>query len=521
MPRADLSAARVARWLALPGLVVLAAVLAVSLHRAGHTQGDDFALYLRQARSIFDGDVGAVVADNRFAVLNSDSAFSPIAYPWVWPLVLSPFVHLWGFDYDRLKLVEVGLLCLWLVLLHGIVRRRIGRVPALAIVAVFATAPAYLVHTDQLLTEFPHLAAVAVVIWWYDRVRSRATLLTASRRDLIVLGALVTLTFNVRRESVVLLGVIAVMQVYDVIAERVDVVSTVRDAWRQIVTPYAAFAVAATLAQLLLPTALLPDNGNKTSFIDDRLGEYPAILSEQLGLGVHPVVGVVILVVAGIGAVVGVRRRPTLDGPLLAVALLSALAISTHLRKVDRYWFQITPWVVYFATVALLTAATFAADRLTSRRSREHMGESTTHLFTRWVGILAVAPLLVVVAIHLAVLPGQINDADDFNDAGRVQSGPSNPTVTPIYDAVAELTPPDAIIAFYRARTMTLLTDRLSFQTKNLDRIAANADYFAQRRDSTYWQPRWSPAEARAAGWEEVWSDPRWILWRLPEPGDP
>ena len=109
MPRADLSAARVARWLALPGLVVLAALLAVSLHRTGHTQGDDFALYLRQARSLFDGDVGQVVADNRFSVLNSDSAFSPIAYPWVWPLLLSPFVHLWGFDYDRLKLVEVGL----------------------------------------------------------------------------------------------------------------------------------------------------------------------------------------------------------------------------------------------------------------------------------------------------------------------------------------------------------------------------------------------------------------------------
>jgi len=83
------------------------------------------------------------------------------------------------------------------------------------------------------------------------------------------------------------------------------------------------------------------------------------------------------------------------------------------------------------------------------------------------------------------------------------------------------LTPPDAIIAFYRARTMTLLTDRLSFQTKNLDTIAANADYFAQRRDSTYWQPRLSTAEARAAGWEEVWSDPRWILWRIPETGDP
>ena len=54
---------------------------------------------------------------------------------------------------------------------------------------------------------------------------------------------------------------------------------------------------------------------------------------------------------------------------------------------------------------------------------------------------------------------------------------------------------------------MTLLTDRRSFQTKNLERIAQNADYFAQRRGSTYWQPELEPGAARLAGFEEVWSD--------------
>ncbi len=189
MDRPTTTVTSIARALALPVVVAVGALLAVSLHRTGHTQGDDFALYLRQARSLFDGDVGQVVADNRFAVLNSDNGFSPIAYPWVWPLLLSPFVRFWGLDYDRLKLVEVATYCLWLVLLHGIVRRRIGWWPAIAIVTVFATAPLYLAHTDQLLTEIPHLAAVALVIWWYDRIRRSATLLTASTRQLVVLGS--------------------------------------------------------------------------------------------------------------------------------------------------------------------------------------------------------------------------------------------------------------------------------------------------------------------------------------------
>ena len=88
--------------------------------------------------------------------------------------------------------------------------------------------------------------------------------------------------------------------------------------------------------------------------------------------------------------------------------------------------------------------------------------------------------------------------------------------MAPIFEAVSTLTPPDATIAYFRSRTMTLLTDRRSFQTKNLERIAQNADYFAQRRYSTYWQPKLELGAARLAGFEEVWSDESWILWRTP-----
>jgi len=514
MDRPTATVTSIARALALPLVVAIGAAIAVSLHRTGHTQGDDFALYLRQARSLFDGDIGQVVSDNRFAVLNSDTGFSPIAYPWVWPLLLSPFVRFWGLDYDRLKLVEVATYCLWLVLLHGIVRRRIGWWPAIAIVTVFATAPLYLAHTDQLLTEFPHLAAVALVIWWYDRIRRGATLLTASTQQLVALGAFITLAFNVRRESVVLLGMVGIMAFYDVLCDRAPgeprvagVVRTVRERWHQIVTPFVGFAVSATLAQLLLPTALLPSNGNSREFLDDRMSEYPAILSEQIGLGENTTIGVIVLIVAAIGIVIGLRQRPTLDGPLVLVAVLSTFAISTHFRQVDRYWLQITPWVVYFATAALVGVAAWLATRTRAQHPR----------IARTATVAALLPLAALVIAHGVVLAGDISDAREYNDAGRVQSGPSNPSVVPIFDAVLAHTPPDATVAHFRARTMTLLTDRRSFQTKQLDRIARSADYYAERRDSTFWQPELTAEMAADAGFEEVWSDQRWILWRIPE----
>ncbi len=494
-------------------VVGVGALLAVSLHRSGHTQGDDFALYLRQARSIFDGDIGQVVADNRFAVLNSDTGFSPIAYPWVWPLLLSPFVRVWGLDYDRLKLVEVAAYCLWLVLFHGIVRRRIGWWPAIAIAAVFATAPLYLAHSDQLLTEFPHMAAVALVVWWYDRIRRDATLFSASTQQLIALGALIALAFNVRRESVALLGMVGIMLLYDVVTSRAPneprvsaLVRAGRERWRTIVTPFVAFAVSATIAQLLLPSTLLPSNGNSSEYLDDRMSEYPAILSDQLGLGENATIGVIVLIVAAVGIVIGVRRRPALDGPLVLVAVLSTLAISTHFRQVDRYWFQITPWVVYFATVAFVAVGAWVATRRAAT-TRPGLARAAT--------VTALVPLGALVVAHGIVLADDISDARDYNDAGRVQSGPSNPAVAPIFDAVRTHTAADAIVAHFRARTMTLLTDRRSFQTKQLDLIARNADYYAERRSSTFWQPELTDEAAEAAGFVEVWSDQRWILWRI------
>jgi hypothetical protein len=500
----------VARVASLGAVLVVAAVVADATHRHGHTQGDDFALYLRQARSLFDGDVGAVIADNRFSVLNSDNSFSPVAYPWGWPILLAPFVHLWGLDYDRLKIVVVVTYCAFLLLFHGIVRRRLGRVMALGVVAVLATAPPFLTHTDELISEFPHLLAIGVFVWWYDRIRRGSTLHRAALRDLIVLGVLATVVFNVRREGIVLVGVIAVMQTAELLSVALAargegirsmvtaLVRTVRTSWRAILVPYGAFVVSAAAFQLLLPSTLLPDNDNSRKYIDNRFGDYPRVLTGQLGLGEHAVVGVMIIAVALIGVVVGVRRRPSLDGPIALIGAFSALTISTHFRLIDRYWLQITPWVVYFVAVASLEAV-----RIVVRHR------------LRVARIIALAPLLYLIVVHAAVLPGVVDRAGDFNAAGRYQFGPGSPAVTPIFDAVRDKTPPTAVIAFYRARTMTLATDRLSIQTTSIDKILLRADYFAQRRNSHYWQPDLTSAEARDMGLEEVWSDSRWILWKV------
>jgi hypothetical protein len=501
------------RALLLGGVVGLAVLLAFLLRRAGHTEGDDFALYLRQARSLFDGDTSGVVSDNRFSVVNSDPGFSPIAYPWGWPLLLAPFVHLWSFDYDRLKLVEIAAFSVWLVLFHGIVRRRLGSVVALFATAAIATAPAYLEHTDQLLAEFPHMAVVAAVIWWHDRIRARTTLIAAARRDLVVLGLLVVAAFNIRRESMLLLGVIALMQLVDVwqCSDRrrpTEFISNVARWWRPLTVPVLTFAGGAAAFHLTLPTDLFPDNGNDLGFIDDRWRDAPRIVSDQLGFGERPALGAALLLIALAGAVVGVRRRPLLDTPLLLVGLLTAVVIGTHFRRIDRYWLQVTPWLLYFVASASVALAQFVVLRRAAGVGSGQHGRSAL------ASAVAVVPLVVLVIAHLVVLPGDVADVRDANAAGVIQDGPAHPLADAMFDAVDDVSAPDAVIVFYRARTMTLLTDRRAIQTRDIERIARDADLWVQRRDWSFWQPDVDVVTVRDLGFSEVWSNDRYVIWQ-------
>lgn len=499
------------RGLVLAGVVVTAAVVAIALHRNGHSQGDDFALYLRQARSIFDGDPAQVVADNRFAVLNSAGAFSPVAYPWGLPLLLSPFVRFWGLDYDRLKLVEVAAFCVWLVLVHGVVRRRAGRILALAVVAAVGTAPMLLVHTDSILSEYPQAAAVGVIIWWLDRMRSRGSLVGAPTRDLVILGLLVMVAYNIRRESVVLVAAIALVQTVELVKRWNDGTSI---PWPSVATPHAAFTGSVIAFQLMLPSMLFPENADSgPQHIGSRLAEYPGVLTDQLGLEAHHRVGVAILALAVIGVVIGLARRPGLDGPLAAVAVLSMLAVSTHFRMVGRYYFQALPWVLYFGAVAVMAGARAVLRVASNRRDADRSGDS---IWTRRaMAAVAAAPLAFLVAVHTSVLPNRISEARDFDRSGAQQIGPTHPDFVPVFDVVQTTTHPDAVVVYFRARTMTLLTDRRSIQTSNLERAEQRGDYYAQQRGSDYSQPAMTELEGRRRGYEIVWSDERWILWDL------
>jgi hypothetical protein len=186
--------------------------------------------------------------------------------------------------------------------------------------------------------------------------------------------------------------------------------------------------------------------------------------------------------------------------------VLSMIAVSTHFRLVDRYYLQIAPLLLFFAVYAVVSII----DAIVGRWNAVRPGRLAT-------GVVCVA-MAVMVPVHLAEVADDVDNARKFNDSGAVQWGPAHPGFVPILEAVKKYTPPDSVIGFFRARTMTLYTDRRALQPGSLETLALRTDYFAMQKDSTYSQPLITDAEAAVAGLTKVWEDPRWVLWKFPEP---
>ncbi len=471
---------------------------AIGLHRTGHTWGDDFTLYLRQAGSLIDGNVGQVIADNHFNVANAAKpGFSPYVYPWGFPMLLAPFYRLFGLDYAALKLVEVASLLGFLWGFHAVVRQRMTRWLALATVVFVGTSMAYLMHTDKLVSEFPYMAAVALTLWWLDRLRkNQQPLDAATRRQLVILGLLAMCVFNVRREGLAIVAAIAVAQLLDL-----------RGRWRtadraQILTPYAAFLGSVILLQLMLPSALAPEyEGSGLHQTWSKLqGPFRTAFANQLGFPDLAGVGLLLVfLMVTAGVIIRLWKSPSTDAPLATFAVGSMVIVGMIPAVADRYLLAITPFAVYFAAQAV------AAIPLQRGLPARHAGA--------W---LATALLAATTFVHISELPSAVSDAQNFNDAGRVVDGPEAPYAQAAFNAIRTYTRQDDVVAFFKVRALTFYTDRRGVQSDVLDIVRQRADYFMMRRGSAFSQPLVDDAKAAAMEWVKVWSDGDWVLWRLP-----
>ena len=507
----------VADYLPIVIVLVFVAYFCKAFYQPGHDWGDDFALYIHQAKALVNGNVGEVIANNRYAIDNSGwSSFSPIAYPWGFPILIAPVIAIWGVNYAKLKLVVIltflgYLFCLYRLLLH-----RAGRVPAALIVALIGCSVIFVGWTSSVISDYPYLLFASITLLWIDRCRLRGLFEADGWRDLVILGVLMAFAFSIRREGLALVAAVFAVHVVTVgprflrpPAEGSDP-DRVSVRWSRIVIPYIAFGATVIGLQLALPSELIPHfPGTGTQQIKPNIIWFRDILVEQIGMkdiGVSrialfgswrlaAIVLAVFLSLAVVGIVVRLLTATAEDAVLVVYLLGVSYIVLTAPFHEGRYLLGITPLLAYFAYQALPSLA-------------------------KWAGVL-VRPAVIVSAVALGGLV--LANATDMKPAVKyhlqyngVIHGPTSPEAIEMEQMVVQCTRGDDVVAFFRARAMSMLTDRRSIQTGDINQIMQRSDWYVMEKNSTYSQPLVDDATARSLHLRKIWENSDWVLWLIP-----
>lgn len=529
---------RIVDYLPIVVLLILVAYFCKVFYQPGHDWGDDFALYIHQAKGLVTGNAGEVAALNRYTVNESGwNSFSPLIYPWGFPILIAPIVAVWGVNYAKLKFFIICTFLGFLFCLYRLVLRRTGPLGATLVVALLGSSVWYVGFTASVLSDFPYLLFAMLTLLWVDRVRTRGLIEGEGVRDLVILGFLIAFSYSIRREGLALLAALFTMQAVAITprlvrlgrryvgarvgdadergedAEHGELPEAVDDPpvrWARLAVPWAAFAVTVIGLQLMLPSEIFPHwAGVGTQQIKPNVIWFRDILAEQVGvkdIGVNKIqllgswnfaalalglfVGLAI-----IGIVVRVLTATAEDAPIAAYLAGVFFIVGTQPFHEGRYLLGITPLLAYFAYQALPSIA-------------------------RWAR-LWVKPAIALSAIGLAGLIlanwTDMSHALSYHRAYHYTiNGPTSPAALEMEQKVLQCTRGTDVIVFFRARAMSMLTDRRSIQTGSADIMMQRGDWYVMAKGSDYSQPLISDAKGRELGLRKVWENSEWVLWLVP-----
>jgi Dolichyl-phosphate-mannose-protein mannosyltransferase len=496
-------------------LVGALAVIMYSTHRSGHWWGDDWALYIRQAKGLLDGHPNRVLTQNQFTVDKSDGpAFSPPLYPWGFPIILAPFVAVVGDNLDKLTIVPVLCACLFACCWYSLARRRVGFVPALIGVAAVTITPLLLSWTELIQSEWPFLAVVGVALVCLDHVAASGALADIHGRivPLAVVGLAGAAAFTVRREGLAMVGAIGAGQLAAIVAQRAYPWllswNGVGRLGLRLAVPYATFLATVGLLQVTLPSTVVPKyDGTSVTNVWKLRGRLIRNLAQVSGLqrpwDKNPIVlgssrlgwiaVAVFLGLAVAGIVLSIVKYRVRDLHLAAYALGAFVIGGSFRSPINRYVCTVAPVLMILALVALFTII----DRLSRR----------------WIATLVLSlALAAILAGNVANAHLRMQGATRAHDAGAIEWGPTHPDAIEMFDAVEQLTDPNDIVAAPKARAMELETGRPSIQVDDYRPIPPDVGVsliVAERPSNFANELLDSPDQ-----FQEVWANPRFVLFR-------
>ena len=442
-------------------------ILCNSLYK-GHSWGGDFALYIRQSQSIIEQDSKKVEADMEFILENSsDKYFSPVNYPWGFPLLITPVIKLAKItagpsveDFALLKLIEIffytGFIALFFLWIKGKFK---GIIP-LAITVFIAMQSTYVEYLNHILAEMPYImfmmASIIVIEYsiQYNRFeRKRGYTIWKHTLINIAVGCLIFYTSQIRSEGFLLFPVLIAAHIkFLILHKKYDDFSATGEILK-IFVPYVSALIMWVIWSNVFPSGYISHLEHSalisTQSILNNIGSYFRALYSYM-----PLPGAIMTVLFIITAVFGMFKNIIRDIIPATMLILSAGLFIVWPHYEWRYAFSLFPLLTFFFVRGL---------------------ES---LKTNKIPLSLPKYVIIIMAAIMFVKTGLWTI--QTNAAGKnTMIGPNMYYSGEMFDFIKENTNPDDIVAFFRPRVMYLYTGRKSLTlTGDFEHTAKHAQWY-------------------------------------------
>jgi len=437
-------------------IIITSIVIGACTLKRGHQWGDDFAWYILQAKSILNGTTDEFIEQSAFTNYQSTTDLGPLAYPWGYPLILTPIYAVKGLSPIALKIPGLFFYAGFLICLYRLVKSRLTQTESLLLISLFAFNPLLIDFLDQILSDIPFLFFSTLSLLLMIGKGRRSTLQN------VLLGVSIFFTTFLRATGVLLLGSLLAIEFFRLLNQRRDraaVISIIQD----------SSVICSVFTLLWIANAFLFPGGSESYIgqfaglnvqtITSALGAYFNSFSLFLGAaGGWKYLYYLLIVFFLLGTWASASREKVL---LLFFVLWIIVHIIYPYVQLPRYIFPLLPIFIYFAFQGMKAAI--------HKMPEAYHRAGQTAFYGFW---LLIAGSFLFISTARAYNNLQNN---------REINGPFDPYSREVYNYIKEETPPDSVIIFFKPRVMLMMTEHPTIMSTECDRML-KGDYIVLSR---------------------------------------
>ena len=387
-----------------------------------------------QAKSILDGKTQEFVEDNTFTIFESSSQIGPMAYPWGYPLILTPMYAIKDNSPLALKLPGLFFFAGFLICLYLLMKNRLTQTESLLLVSLFAFNPMLIDFLDQILSDIPFLffSTLALLLMTHESKRGVF--------DHILLGGVIACAFFIRTTGILLLASFLAVEFFRLWFHRTN-----RELVKKAVSD--VFIVCATFGFSWGVYALLFPGGGESYFAQYQAFQFetiPGFISGYFQLFSlffgERMIWQYLYYILFIFFLVGLWiRRKEEQIFIIFFSLWMILLITWPYWQGPRFIFPLLPIFIYF---------TFQGMKMV-------ISKLPVKYYTIGRGIFYCFWLVLAGLFLFNSATRAYNNIRN----GRNINGPFDPVSSEVYSYITENTSSDSILIFFKPRAMRLMTD--------------------------------------------------------------